>query len=602
MDINVFNDKKLAEVFDRYSPEEVKAGENMLETLSRAVGSEIIVPVLGLQGMGKSTLINAILAEDIMPVEADETTCVPVEIKYGDEPHCEVYFKGSDRIEKAVTKEDLAQYVDNNFNPANKKKVSHITVYRSAEILKNGMVLVDLPGMGSLTAENANTTMRYIENLCTAIFIIPTTPVIRRSEAAFIRAVWSQFPTAIFVQNAWEGEAPINIKDASVFNKSALKEISLTINNTFNEDEDLTVVNVYGAAYGRINKDKKRTEASGILKLTERLKTLTDHWADNMKNGLENRVKNLFISTKAAIENKREEIGKSASEILQKRREVMDRFDKTTKELTQKIYAIEDDVDSRRSEFYDLADKLSKNCMDNIRAGIYPVIDGGITDGDKLNRAFKDIQSNEVPYAADEAIKGFASLKSEVMEQLEDMDNITDSVNISIEEINFNKKHRFKWEKGANVLINIGGGIGGYFAGAAITPAVTAALAGVGAAAGPIGFAVGLVAGLAITGIVSLLSGAGKNAVVAADASNTKRLIDREIAKIGRELKNSIIDGYESTRKCIEDSLEDYIDMRNDYIDQQKEAELGEIEVPESDEQLIKDLKFLEEMEEKYDI
>ncbi len=602
MDINVFNDKKLAEVFDRYSPEEVKAGENMLETLSRAVGSEIIVPVLGLQGMGKSTLINAILAEDIMPVEADETTCVPVEIKYGDEPHCEVYFKGSDRIEKAVTKEDLAQYVDNNFNPANKKKVSHITVYRSAEILKNGMVLVDLPGMGSLTAENANTTMRYIENLCTAIFIIPTTPVIRRSEAAFIRAVWSQFPTAIFVQNAWEGEAPINIKDASVFNKSALKEISLTINNTFNEDEDLTVVNVYGAAYGRINKDKKRTEASGILKLTERLKTLTDHWADNMKNGLENRVKNLFISTKAAIENKREEIGKSASEILQKRREVMDRFDKTTKELTQKIYAIEDDVDSRRSEFYDLADKLSKNCMDNIRAGIYPVIDGGITDGDKLNRAFKDIQSNEVPYAADEAIKGFASLKSEVMEQLEDMDNITDSVNISIEEINFNKKHRFKWEKGANVLINIGGGIGGYFAGAAITPAVTAALAGVGAAAGPIGFAVGLVAGLAITGIVSLLSGAGKNAVVAADASNTKRLIDREIAKIGRELKNSIIDGYESTRKCIEDSLEDYIDMRNDYIDQQKEAALGEIEVPESDEQLIKDLKFLEEMEEKYDI
>lgn len=598
MDTRIFKDTKLAEIFDRYSPEGVKAGENLMDTVSKTVGSEIIVPVLGLQGMGKSTLINAILAEDIMPSEADETTCVPVEIKYGDKPYCEVYFKGSNRTEKAFSKDDLAEYVDNAKNPANEKKVSHIVVYRSADILKNGMVLVDLPGVGSLTAENTDTTMRYVENLCTAIFVIPTTPTIRRNEEAFIRAVWSQFPTAMFVQNAWENEPAIVVKDSSDYNKMILKKIGESVNCTFNADEDLTVVNVYGAAYGRIHKDKQRTDSSGILKLIDRLAIMTEHWADNMRKGLENRVKNLFITTKASIENKRDQIGKSTEEILKKRQEVLNRFEDTTKELTDKIDEIEDYVDSQRSEFNALADNLSKNCTDNIRAKIYRVIDGGTTDGDNLNKAFKEIQNDETSMAVDEAVKAFCRLKSEVTVMLQDMDEITEEVKISIEEIEFNKKHRFKWEKGANVLLNVGGGIGGFFAGTAITPAVTAALTG--AAAGPIGIAIGLVAGLAITGIVALLSGAGKKAVVAADASKTKQMIDPEIAKIGRSLKNSILDGFESTHKCIDDSLEDYIDMRNEYIEQQKAAALEEIEIPESDESLIADLKYLEEMEVKY--
>lgn len=602
MDSAVFNDAKLTKIFDRYSPEGVQAGTIMKETADKAAKSEMIVPILGLQGMGKSTLINAILAEDIMPSEADETTCVPVEIKYGDNSYCEVHFKKKQKLEKAVTKEDLAQYVDNAFNPGNYKGVSHIVVYRSADVLKNGMVLVDLPGVGSLTAENTETTMRYVENLCTAIFVIPTNPTIRRNEESFIRGVWSQFPTAMFVQNTWEGEPAVVIRDSSEFNKMALKKIGASVNSTFNADEDLTVVNVYGAAYGRIYNDDKRVESSGIKQLLERLDTMTRNWTEKMQNGVENRIKNLFVSTKAAIENKRDQIGKSAEEIRKKHQEVLNGFEKVTKEITEKVDEIEDFVDNKRSEFNEMANNLSKTCTDNIRAKIYRVIDGGTTDGDNLNRAFSEIQSDEVSIAVDEAVIAFNRLKAEVMTMLEDMDEITDGGDISIEEMEFNKKHRFKWEKGASVLVNIGGGIGGYAAGAALTPIVTAALtgAGVGAAAGPIGIAVGIVAGLAITGLVALLSGAGKKAVTAADASKTKREIDPKINEIGRQLKNTILDGFNSTKKCIEESLEDYIDTRNEYIDQQKEAALGEIEIPENDEQLIADLKYLEEMEEKY--
>lgn len=49
------------------------------------------------------------------------------------------------------------------------------------------MVIVDLPGVGSLTKENENTTRRYVENLCSAIFVIPTVPTIRNKEALLLR-------------------------------------------------------------------------------------------------------------------------------------------------------------------------------------------------------------------------------------------------------------------------------------------------------------------------------------------------------------------------------------------------------------------------------
>ena len=136
----------------------------------------MIVPILGTQGMGKSTMINAILGEDILPSEADETTCVPVEIRYGTEPQGIVRFR-DDKAEVYVkTKADLSAFVDNNFNPGNEKQVSHIVLYRDDDLLKTGLVIVDLPGVGSLTKANEETTNRYIKDLCVAIFIISTSP------------------------------------------------------------------------------------------------------------------------------------------------------------------------------------------------------------------------------------------------------------------------------------------------------------------------------------------------------------------------------------------------------------------------------------------
>ena len=46
-----------------------------------------VVPVYGIQGTGKSTFLNALLFKTpTLPVDADETTCVPVEVTYAASP------------------------------------------------------------------------------------------------------------------------------------------------------------------------------------------------------------------------------------------------------------------------------------------------------------------------------------------------------------------------------------------------------------------------------------------------------------------------------------------------------------------------------------
>lgn len=89
---NLGKDKRFIEIMNNYSE-----GENLGDLFSKIIenrkNNEIIIPVLGLQGMGKSTLINSILSENILPNDADETTCVPVEVKYGKDEKALVYLR-----------------------------------------------------------------------------------------------------------------------------------------------------------------------------------------------------------------------------------------------------------------------------------------------------------------------------------------------------------------------------------------------------------------------------------------------------------------------------------------------------------------------------
>ena len=123
------------------------------------------LPVFGVQGSGKSTLLNALFFDDrILPTDAQETTCVPAELHYSPtlKGRAKVFFKDGSVSELAANDKELAVYIDNVNNPGNEKGVNYIEVYSDDKALENGLVVVDLPGYGSLTLENEQTTLDYL--------------------------------------------------------------------------------------------------------------------------------------------------------------------------------------------------------------------------------------------------------------------------------------------------------------------------------------------------------------------------------------------------------------------------------------------------------
>ncbi len=86
--VDLINDSRFNFLLEKYLNKDNTV--NYIEYFNHFIDNlnekEIIIPVLGIQGAGKSSFLNSILMEEnILPTDVDETTCVPVEVRYGED-------------------------------------------------------------------------------------------------------------------------------------------------------------------------------------------------------------------------------------------------------------------------------------------------------------------------------------------------------------------------------------------------------------------------------------------------------------------------------------------------------------------------------------
>ncbi|WP_300742499.1 dynamin family protein [uncultured Brachyspira sp.] len=570
--MNIVLEDKLVSILDLYSREN-KLGSKLVEIKNKISNNrEDIVPVLGMQGMGKSTLINSILAENILPNEADETTCVPVEVKYGEEKKAEVYFANSDKIEIVYTIEQLREYVDNNYNNGNEKNVEKIVLFRPLEILKNGLVIVDLPGVGSLTKNNENTTKKYIENLSCALFVIPTVPTIRKHEEAFIRPIWELFANVIFVQNDW-GESKREIEESIDFNTKVLRSIAEKINVDFKEE--IIVVNAYNAAYGRIYKDEEKIKSSNIETLLRKLENFANDNKVKSEEVLESRIKNYIKKVIEYIKDLIEVLNESNEKLKERLEENEEKFKKQNKEIEKKIESITDYLNDAKKTIKKFAEDISVEYFGKFRSQMHNIIDEGVVDGPNLSKAFEDYQKDYYAEISNAVLDEFTSIRFEIEKQLLKLSDIINSEDykLSFNNMSFSKDKALKWEKGLEAAITIGGSIGSVFTYAGVS-ALVAKSAALGSLGGPVGIVAGIVAGTAI-GLISIFIGSkSKKAILKQRGNAVKDELEHYFKEFKDGIKDNIIKNFNDMHSAIIKSLEDYIDNRKkEFKEMKKENE-----------------------------
>ncbi len=163
------------------------------------------VVVMGEIKKGKSSFINALCAQPgLVPVHSDVATSTVFKIRYGKEVRYTVFFQGKDSsghpAKKEITSSEINDYGTESGNPDNIKKVDFIAVEAPSSLLKDGLILVDTPGVGGLFKKHRDITYRYAPKADAIFFITDMDAPIGAEEVSFLRELRRTTGLVYFVQ------------------------------------------------------------------------------------------------------------------------------------------------------------------------------------------------------------------------------------------------------------------------------------------------------------------------------------------------------------------------------------------------------------------
>ena len=138
--------------------------------LDRAEDRSFEIAVFGRVSSGKSSLLNAVLGTDLLPVGVTPVTAVPTRITHGEVPSLAVSF--ADAPAKSFEIARLGEFATEQQNPGNAKHVTRITITIPASRLANGVSFVDTPGLGSLATSGAAETLAYLPRCDLGVVLI----------------------------------------------------------------------------------------------------------------------------------------------------------------------------------------------------------------------------------------------------------------------------------------------------------------------------------------------------------------------------------------------------------------------------------------------
>jgi ribosome biogenesis GTPase A len=175
-----------------------------LDELSRqAAEGRFRLAVLGQFKRGKSSLLNALLGEKLLPTGVLPLTALPTILRYGADRLLRVSLINGRSQERRgdphAIAELLKRYVSEPENPANRLGVTRVEVEHPAPCLAKGVEILDTPGIGSTILHNTRMARDVVLGCDAALFILSPDPPITEVELEFLRTLKEALPKVIFV-------------------------------------------------------------------------------------------------------------------------------------------------------------------------------------------------------------------------------------------------------------------------------------------------------------------------------------------------------------------------------------------------------------------
>ena len=128
---------------------------------ARLAADRLNLVVVGRFSRGKSSLMNAMLNTERLPTGIVPLTSVITTVSYGSADRAYIEYEGWS-YPNEISLDSLPDYITQEGNPGNQRRVKVARVELGSEILRRGFHFVDTPGLGSSIPENTRTTLRFL--------------------------------------------------------------------------------------------------------------------------------------------------------------------------------------------------------------------------------------------------------------------------------------------------------------------------------------------------------------------------------------------------------------------------------------------------------
>ncbi|MCI0698617.1 dynamin family protein [candidate division KSB1 bacterium] len=186
----------------------------------RLAANQFNLVVMGQFKRGKSTLINALLGGELLPTAVVPLTSVVTIVRFGESPRGLVYFHDGRRQE--IQLPTIADYKTERKNPKNEKQVERVEIEYPAEFLRDGVRLIDTPGVGSVFGHNTDTAYEFLPQADAVLFLVTADPPISETELQFLADVREHAGKIFFVKNKIDHLSPEDLTESLAFTREVL--------------------------------------------------------------------------------------------------------------------------------------------------------------------------------------------------------------------------------------------------------------------------------------------------------------------------------------------------------------------------------------------
>ncbi len=228
--------------------------------------------VLGQFKRGKSTLLNALLGQEILPTAVVPLTAIPTWIRYGSEPRATLYFQDDREPETsadarpATVNAFLSRFATEAGNPGNSLGVLRLEVAHPAPILRDSVVLIDTPGVGSTFKHNTEATLNFLPQCDAALFLVSADPPLTEVEVEFLKQARARISRLFFVLNKIDYLDAEELQVARGFLQRTLEQ-----KVGIGPDDAILCVSARQGLAARLAGDPDRWRGSGMAALEQEL-------------------------------------------------------------------------------------------------------------------------------------------------------------------------------------------------------------------------------------------------------------------------------------------------------------------------------------------